>query len=389
VIKAYGAEAFEQERFEAQSSDAFAAAYRARNLYATLCVAVFWLAGAVLLIATALAALATRDGTALFAQRLLVAAGFSAWTLGRFNLFKSVAGAGTQGVESLFKLWARAQDVAVGLDRVFALLDREPEVQDAPDAVRLPSIEHNVAFRGVRFGYRSDAPTLQDIDLEARVGTVTAIAGPTGAGKSTLMSLLLRLFDPDAGSITIDGFDLRAIQLASLRENVSIALQENLLFGATVRENIRYAVPNASDAAVREAARVAHADAFIRELPAGYDTVLGERGAKLSTGQRQRLSIARAVLKDTPILILDEPTASLDAETEFRVLKNLAEWGRGRVIFLITHRLSTVRRADQIVVLEGGRIVERGSHDDLMKLGGTYHSLLRHEPAQATAEAPL
>jgi ABC-type multidrug transport system fused ATPase/permease subunit len=194
------------------------------------------------------------------------------------------------------------------------------------------------------------------------------------------MALLLRLFEPERGSIEIDGVDVRRYSLASLRRSVGTALQENLLFGTTIRENVRYAVPDAGDAAVREAARVAGADEFIERQELGYDTPLGERGTKLSTGQRQRLSIARAVLKDTPILVLDEPTASLDAETELRVLRNLAAWGRGRLIFLITHRLSTIRQADQIVVLHEGRVAETGSHDELVaREGGVYRGLLERE----------
>jgi ATP-binding cassette subfamily B protein len=209
---------------------------------------------------------------------------------------------------------------------------------------------------------------------------VTALLGPTGAGKSTLLSLLLRLFDPDTGRIEIDGVDLRRLQLASLRAGVALALQENLLFGATVRENIRHAKPGASDAEVRAAARVACADAFISALPQGYDTRLGERGAKLSTGQRQRLSIARAVLKDAPILVLDEPTASLDAATESELLQNLTAWGRDRAILLVTHRLSTLRRADRIVCLAGGRVVESGSPAELMaRASGAYRQLVERE----------
>jgi ABC-type multidrug transport system fused ATPase/permease subunit len=220
------------------------------------------------------------------------------------------------------------------------------------------------------------------VSFEARVGTITAIVGPTGSGKSTLMALLLRLFDPETGHIEIDGIDLRRLTLESLRKKVAIALQENLLFGATVRENIRYAVPNASDAAVREAARVACAQEFIEKLPQGYDTLLGERGTKLSSGQRQRLSIARAVLKDAPILVLDEPTASLDAETEMQVLGNLARWGRGRAIFLITHRLSTIRRAGQILYLADGRVVEIGSHEELVaREDSAYRRLVELETA--------
>nr|MDJ0785765.1 ABC transporter ATP-binding protein [Myxococcota bacterium] len=271
------------------------------------------------------------------------------------------------------------QDVAIGLDRVFEVLDLEPEVEDAPDARPLETVQHEVRFDDVHFGYGASRPVLRGVDLHAHVGTITAIVGPTGSGKSTLMALLLRLFEPDSGAITIDGAPLRDFTIESLRASVSIALQENVLFGETIRENIRFAVPDASDEAVRAAARVACADEFIERLPDGYDTLLGERGTKLSTGQRQRLSIARAVLKDTPILILDEPTASLDAETELRVMRNLAEWGKGRLIFLITHRLSTIRRADQILVIQDGRIAERGGHDELMGRSGVYRRLVEGE----------
>jgi ABC-type multidrug transport system fused ATPase/permease subunit len=219
---------------------------------------------------------------------------------------------------------------------------------------------------------------------------VTGLVGPTGSGKSTLVSLVLRLFDPDAGSIRVDGVDLSRFQLESLRAGVGIALQENLLFGTTIRENIRYAVPDASDAQVREAARIACADEFIEQLPDGYDTELGERGTRLSSGQRQRLSIARAVIKDTPVLILDEPTAALDAETELRVLRNLTRWGAGRVILMVTHRLSTIRRADQIVYLDDGRVIEAGSHDQLMsRQGGAYRHFVELELQSRAAEAAV
>jgi ABC-type multidrug transport system fused ATPase/permease subunit len=360
VIKAYGAEAREQRRFEERSQAAFAAAFRARSSYALLGVLAFGLVAGAILVATGLATLRTQQGAALFAQRLLAAAGFTAWNLGLFSFSKATFGASTQSIERLLGLWARAQDIAVGLDRVFELLDLEPEVREAPDAVELAPPRRGVSFRGVGFAYQPGRPALEQVSFQAPCGAVTALLGPTGAGKSTLVSLLLRLFDPDTGSVEIDGVDLRRLKLASLRANVAVALQENLLFGATVRENIRYARPEASDAQVEAAARVACADGFIAALPRGYDTLLGERGARLSTGQRQRLSIARAVLKDAPILVLDEPTAALDAATEQELLRNLLAWGRDRAILLVTHRPSTLRHADQIVRLERGRVIDAG-----------------------------
>lgn len=381
VIKAYGAERAERAAFEKASAGAFDRAFDARQRYALFGVATFWIVGPVLLAGGARAALLSAEQTEAFAPRLALLLGIaSIWSLGTFNYFKGRNGAGTQSIEWLFRQWGRAQDIAIGLDRVFEVLDLEPEIKDREEARDLAGVEKSVRFRGVSFAYQADRPVLRDVDLEIEPGTITAIIGPTGSGKTTLLSLLLRLYEPDRGSIEIDGHDLRDLRVESLRANVSIALQENILFDTTVRENIRYAVPDAPDEAVRAAARVACADAFIEELPEGYDTPLGERGAKLSTGQRQRLSIARALLKDTPILVLDEPTAALDAETELEVLKRLAEWGRGRAILLITHRLSTIRRADRIVVLEAGRIREAGSHDELMQRpGGSYRELVEHE----------
>jgi ABC-type multidrug transport system fused ATPase/permease subunit len=376
VIKAYGAEGFEQRRFEEASRSAFAAAFDARARFGLLTVALFWVTAAGLVVATGFAALLAARGEPLHAFGAALTA---VWTLGLFNYFKLRLGGGGSALRRAFRTWGAAQDVAIGLDRVFELLELEPEVRDAPDAIALPGLRRGVRFEGVRFRYQPDRPALEGIDFEARVGSVCAIVGPTGAGKTTVMALLLRLFDPDAGRITIDGSDLRRFRVESLRAGISVALQENLLFGASVRENIRYAVPSASDEAVREAARVACADEFIEALAEGYDTLLGERGTKLSTGQRQRLSIARALLKDAPILILDEPTAALDAETEARVLERLAEWGRGRLIFLVTHRLSTIRRADQILVLAGGRIAESGSHAELLARGGVYAGLAARE----------
>jgi ABC-type multidrug transport system fused ATPase/permease subunit len=386
VIKAFGIEGLEQARFEAASREAFGAAYDARGTLAVYGVLLFLAIGLVVVGGNAAAALLSRADAPLAAQWIGVSLGIGTWTLGAYQYFKDRFGSGARGFRSLLRTWGTGQDIAIGLDRVFELLDLEPEVTDAPDAKPVPPLREGVRFRDVRFRYQPDRPCLEGIDLEARPGTVTALVGPTGSGKSTLVTLLLRLFDPDAGAIEIDGRDLRGFQIESLRRNVAIALQENLLFGTTVRENIRMAVPDASDERVRAAARVACADEFIEALPEGYDTLLGERGTKLSTGQRQRLSIARAVLKDAPILVLDEPTASLDAATEIDLLERLAVWGRDRVIFLVTHRLGTIRRADQIVVLRDGRVVERGTHDELVgDARGSYRRHLELEDAVGTA----
>ncbi len=396
VIKAYGLEGFEQARFETASHAAFAGARAARSLLATFGVVVFWVMGSAILAATVLATLATRDQAPLwlagfvashgpgFASAWIASAGIGAWTLGLYNAWKGIFASGAGSVVGIFRTWGRAQDIAVGLDRVFELLDLEPEVQDAPDAMPLAELCDRISFKDVSFAYQADRPALVGVSFDAPVSAITALVGPTGSGKSTLMALLLRLYDPDAGSIELDGVDLRRLRVGELRRAIAIALQENVLFASSVRENIRSAVPDADDEAVREAARVACADEFIAALPHGYETELGERGARLSTGQRQRITIARAILKDSAILVLDEPTASLDAETEHRLVRNLAAWGAGRCVFLVTHRLSTIRMADQIVYLDSGKVVEAGKHDSLMeRRGGSYRTLLESERVDA------
>ncbi len=392
VVKAFGAEAREQARFERASRDAFDGAFRARTHLAFMGILVFVVSALPGMATAAIVSVLAREEAPLAAGFALAFVGFATWNLGAYANVLGRVESWSRAARRLLWFWGRTQDMAVGMERAFTQVDMRPEVRDADDAVPLPPFRHGVAFRGVHFGYDPTHPVLRGVDLEAHAGTITALVGPTGSGKSTLVSLLLRLFDPDAGCIEIDGRDLRSLELESLRANVSIALQENLLFATTVRENIRYAVPAAPDERVREAARVACADEFIRELPEGYDTMLGERGARLSTGQRQRLSIARALIKDAPILVLDEPTASLDAATELRVMQNLVEWGRGRAIFLVTHRLSTIRRADQIVYLRDGEVVEAGSHRALMtRAGGAYRRFveLEHpEPAVADRAPP-
>jgi ATP-binding cassette subfamily B protein/subfamily B ATP-binding cassette protein MsbA len=231
----------------------------------------------------------------------------------------------------------------------------------------------------VTFGYAPGRPVLKDVSLEARPGEVVAIVGPTGAGKTTLVNLLVRFFDPWGGRVRVDAHDLRTLRIRSLREQVAVVLQEPFIFPLSVADNIAYGRPDAHRDQIEAAAVAANADGFIRRLPEGYDTVVGERGATLSGGEKQRLSIARALLKNAPILILDEPTSALDAETEALLLDALSRLMKGRTTFVIAHRLSTIRNADHIVVLDGGQIVERGGHDELMAVGGLYARFWRRQ----------
>jgi ATP-binding cassette subfamily B protein len=230
----------------------------------------------------------------------------------------------------------------------------------------------------VVFGYAPGRPVLEDIDLDVAPGEIVALVGPTGAGKSTLASLIPRLLDPWSGRVLIDEMDVRQVRLADVRSRVALVLQEPFLLPLTVAENIGYGRPGIGQDELEAAARAANADAFIRQLPHGYGTVLGERGATLSGGQRQRIAIARALVKDAPILILDEPTSALDAETEALVLEALERLMDGRTTFIIAHRLSTIRRADRVVVLDAGRVVEQGSHAELLMRAGLYASLHAH-----------
>jgi len=382
VIKAYGAADREQERLERDSVRAFNASFRVRSLMAVVGIVTFSIAAAALLSAQFLMAVWANGERETFATALvaLVGLSFVTWNLAAYNWAQEQIGASSVSVRNVVTLWSQAQDMAMGLDRSFDILDIEPDVKNAPDAAPMGPFRRQIRFDNVDFAYEPDRPVLRDVSLAVEPGSITAIVGPTGSGKSTLVSLLLRLFDPDSGTVSIDGVDLRKLDVDSLRGNVSVALQENVLFGMSVRDNIRYVVPDADDERVLEAARVACVDEYVAGLPEGLDTVLSDRGGKLSTGQRQRLSIARAIVKDAPILILDEPTAALDAYTEHRVLERLSAWGEGRAIFLITHRISTIQQADRILYLDGGRIVENGSHDELMAAeSGRYRSFVETE----------
>lgn len=281
-----------------------------------------------------------------------------------------------QPVRTLSNAWEQVQSALAGADRVVELLEQDPEVKDTSRAVKLSTrAKGALRFEGVSFAYTPEIPVLEDINLDIPAHHVVALVGPTGVGKSTLVSLIPRFYDLEVGRITLDGRDIRSLTLESLRQQISIVLQDVFLFHGTVRENILFGRPEASEEEVIAAAKAANAHAFIMELQDGYDTMIGERGVKLSGGQKQRLSIARAVLKDAPILILDEATSSVDTETELLIQQALERLMVGRTTIIIAHRLSTVRHAGTIVVLEGKQIKEMGTHASLMEAQGLYWRL--------------
>ena len=313
---------------------------------------------------------------------VIVLAGLGGWfalkglvTVGIIATFINYAQNFTSPLRQLANMYNAIQAALAGAERVFEVIDTPGEAADAPDAAPLEAIRGAVRFEGVCFGYRPGMPVIRGMTIEAKAGETLALVGPTGAGKTTLINLLTRFYEVDSGRITIDGRDIRSIRKTDLRRRLGIVLQETFLFSGSVLENIRYGRLDATDEACIEAAKMAGADSFIRQLPEGYGTALAERAGNLSQGQRQLLSIARAILADPAILILDEATSSVDTRTEARIQRALLALMAGRTSFIIAHRLSTIRDAGQLLVIDEGRIVERGTHRELLKRRGFYHRL--------------
>ena len=304
-------------------------------------------------------------------------------TVGVIASFLSYSRQFVRPLNELANVFNILQSGVAGAERVFEVLDEQEEKEDGPHAVTLQNPQGHVVFDRVSFGYRPDQPILQDVSFEAKAGSITALVGPTGAGKTTIVNLLTRFYDVTAGAIYLDGRDIRDYTRDSLRSSFGFVLQDTYLFSGTIKENIKYGKPDATDEEVVAAAKMANADLFIKRLPKGYDTLLSENGGNLSQGQRQLLAIARVILAKPALLILDEATSSIDTRTEIHIQEALLKLMAGRTSFVIAHRLNTIRDADTIMVVEGGRIAEYGSHDELMAKRGKYYQMFSSQFKQA------
>jgi ATP-binding cassette, subfamily B, bacterial len=367
VVKAFSREDYEQERFERQSLESVETALQARSLKAKL---------------APLVQVIVAVGTCLvlwYGTRLVLSGELSTGSLLVFLIY---LGKMYKPMRELSKMADTLSKTAVGFERIQEVVDTEREVKNLKGARRAPRFQGDIEFSHVDFGYSPESQTLRDVNFRIKPGQVAAFVGPTGAGKTTIASLVARFYDPTKGEVRIDGHDIRSYRLKSLRQQIGFVLQESVLFRAPIWQNIAYGKPEASRAEIISAAKLANADEFIVQMPEGYDTIVGERGVTLSGGQRQRIAIARAIIRNAPILIMDEPTSDLDSASEELVFDALSRLMEGRTSIVIAHRLTTVRKADVIFVLDKGSIVEEGTHEQLLKQGGLYaelHGIQFHE----------
>ena len=360
VVKAFGREEFEQQRLAEESFESIGIALRVRGLKVRLAPLVDLIIAA---------------GTCLvlwFGGRMALEGSLS---VGSLVLFLWYLGRMYKPMRELSKMTDAYSKAAIGYERIREVLDTDREIRDVPGARRAPCFRGRVELSNVSFGYAADYPVLKQVSLMVEPGQVAALVGPTGAGKTTIINLIPRFYDPDTGTVKIDGTDVKLFEQESLRRQISFVLQETLLFRGPVWYNIAYGKPGASRAEIVQAATLANAHEFIERMPEGYDTIIGQRGVTLSGGQRQRIAIARAVIRKSPILILDEASSGLDAASEKLVFEALDRLMEGRTSIVIAHRLSTIRSADQIFVVDGGQIVEHGDHSELVRKGGLYAEL--------------
>jgi ABC-type multidrug transport system fused ATPase/permease subunit len=373
VVKAFGRQDLEEQELSMVSKATVDAALRARKMKALLSPMV-----------AAIVALCT--GFVLWRSSALILRG--AMTAGSLTVFLAYLAQFFKPVKDLATMTNSIAQTAVGVDRVRAILEAGDVIPEKESTRKLQTFRGDIAFDRVSFGYDSETQVLNNVSFQIKAGEMIGVVGPTGSGKSTIVSLIPRFYDPTAGKVTLDGADLRDYKLQELRGQIAYVLQETVLFHGTVADNIAYGRGNATHDEVLAAAKLANADEFISKMPQGYDTMVGDRGDTLSGGQRQRIGIARALIRNSPILILDEPTAALDSESEKLVMDALEKLTKGRTVITIAHRLSTIRDADRILVLKDGALAEQGNHEQLMALGGLYAQLYKTQFEQASNEAP-
>ncbi len=373
VIKAFGRQDLEEEELSTVSKATVEAALRARRVKALLSPMIN------VIVAGCTAFVLWRSSSLMLR---------GAMTAGELTVFLSYLTQFFKPVKDLATMTNTIAQTAVGVDRVRAILEAGDVIPEKTDAIEPPPLKGDISFAKVDFGYNKNAPVLNQVSFDIKAGQLIGIVGPTGSGKSTIVSLIPRFYDPESGLVTIDGLDVRDFKIQGLRKQIAYVLQETVLFRGTVAANIAYGKENATRDEIIAAAKLANAEEFIAKMPHGYDTMVGDRGDTLSGGQRQRIGIARAVIRNNPILILDEPTAALDTESEKLVMEALERLMKGRTVITIAHRLSTIRDSNKILVLKDGLLVEQGNHDELLALGGIYAGLYHAQFEGTTAQDP-